>query len=87
MLIVIYSVRAYDVTDIAKGPVFQIPITIVQPQTLPKTAVLPDLAYTNILFKPNTIRRHFILVPEDATWAGMHFLQYLFHMYNIGHIR
>lgn len=63
------SVRAYDVTDVAKGPVFQIPITVVQPQTLPKTAVLPDLAYTNILFKPNTIRRHFILVPEDATWA------------------
>ncbi|XP_050475739.1 tripeptidyl-peptidase 2 isoform X1 [Bombus huntii] len=63
------SVRAYDVTDVAKGPVFQIPITVVQPQTLPKTAVLPDLAYTNVLFKPNTIRRHFILVPEDATWA------------------
>ncbi|CAL7943225.1 unnamed protein product [Xylocopa violacea] len=63
------SVRAYDVTDIAKGPVFQIPITVVQPQTLPKTALLPDLTYTNILFKPNTLRRHFILVPEDATWA------------------
>ncbi|XP_017876642.1 tripeptidyl-peptidase 2 isoform X2 [Ceratina calcarata] len=63
------SVRAYDVTDIAKGPVFQIPVTVVQPQTLPKTAILPDLAYTNILFKPNTLRRHFILVPDDATWA------------------
>ncbi|XP_015431328.1 PREDICTED: tripeptidyl-peptidase 2 [Dufourea novaeangliae] len=63
------SVRAYDVTDIGKGPVFQIPITVVQPQPLPKTAVLPDISFTNILFKPNTIRRHFILVPEDATWA------------------
>ncbi|XP_043258788.1 tripeptidyl-peptidase 2 isoform X2 [Colletes gigas] len=63
------SVRAYDVTDIGKGPVFQIPITVVQPQTLPKTAILPDLTFTNVLFKPNTIYRHFILVPEDATWA------------------
>lgn len=53
---------------------FQIPVTVVQPQTLPKTAILPDLTYTNILFKPNTIYRHFILVPEDATWAGMYFL-------------
>ncbi|XP_046818750.1 tripeptidyl-peptidase 2 isoform X1 [Vespa crabro] len=63
------SVRAYDVTNIAKGPVFQIPITVVQPMVLPKTALLPDLIYTNVLFKPNTIKRHFILVPEDATWA------------------
>ncbi|KAI4503188.1 hypothetical protein M0802_001410 [Mischocyttarus mexicanus] len=63
------SIRAYDVTNIAKGPVFQIPITIVQPMVLPKTALLPDLTYTNVLFKSNTIQRHFILVPEDATWA------------------
>nr|XP_012225494.1 PREDICTED: tripeptidyl-peptidase 2 [Linepithema humile] len=63
------SVRAYDVTNVAKGPVFQIPVTVVQPMTLPKTALLPDLTYTNVLFKPNTIQRHFILVPEDATWA------------------
>ncbi|KAK2578923.1 hypothetical protein KPH14_011132 [Odynerus spinipes] len=63
------SVRAYDVTNIAKGPVFQIPITVVQPMVLPKTALLPDLTYTNVLFKPNTIQRHFIMVPEDATWA------------------
>lgn len=70
ILIVFYSVRAFDVTDIAKGPVFQIPITVVQPQVLPKSAILPDLTFSNVLFKPNTIRRHFILVPEDATWAG-----------------
>ncbi|XP_076397926.1 tripeptidyl-peptidase 2 isoform X1 [Megachile rotundata] len=63
------NVRAYDVTDIAKGPVFQIPVTVVQPQLLPKTAILPDLSYSSVLFKPNTLRRHFILVPEDATWA------------------
>ncbi|XP_011256902.1 tripeptidyl-peptidase 2 isoform X2 [Camponotus floridanus] len=63
------SVRAYDVSNIAKGPVFQIPVTVVQPMTLSKTVLLPDLTYTNVLFKPNTIQRHFILVPEDATWA------------------
>ncbi|XP_015173140.1 PREDICTED: tripeptidyl-peptidase 2 isoform X4 [Polistes dominula] len=63
------SIRAYDVTNIAKGPVFQIPITVVQPMVLPKAALLPDLTYTNVLFKSNTIQRHFILVPEDATWA------------------
>lgn len=70
LIFAISSVRAYDVTNIAKGPVFQIPVTVVQPMTLPKTALLPDLTYANVLFKPNTIQRHFILVPEDATWAG-----------------
>ncbi|XP_076685935.1 tripeptidyl-peptidase 2-like isoform X2 [Andrena cerasifolii] len=63
------SVRAYDVTDIAKGPVFQIPITVVQPAVLSKSAILPDLTFTNVAFSPNTIHRHFIMVPEDATWA------------------
>lgn len=70
LVLIIFSVRAYDVTNIAKGPVFQIPVTVIQPMTIPKTALLPDLTYTNVLFKPNTIQRHFILVPEDATWAG-----------------
>ena len=65
-----FSIRAYDVSNIDKGPVFRIPITVVQPVVLPKTVVLPDLTYTDVLFKPNTIIRHFILVPEDATWAG-----------------
>uniref|UniRef100_A0ABD2WWK7 Tripeptidyl-peptidase 2 n=1 Tax=Trichogramma kaykai TaxID=54128 RepID=A0ABD2WWK7_9HYME len=63
------SIRAYDVSNVDKGPLFRIPITVVQPSTIPKTATLPDLVFTNVAFKPNTIQRHFILVPEDATWA------------------
>lgn len=64
------TIRAYDVNNVEKGPVFRIPVTVVQPMTLPKTANLPDFHYTNMPFKPNTINRHFILVPDDATWAG-----------------
>lgn len=63
-------IRAYDVENVEKGPVFRIPITVVQPLTIPKTLNLPDLHYNHVLFKPNTINRHFILVPDDATWAG-----------------
>ncbi|XP_012257165.2 tripeptidyl-peptidase 2 [Athalia rosae] len=63
------NIRAYDVTNVNKGPIFQVPVTVVQPMTLPKAAILPDLHFTNVLFKPNTIMRHFILVPDDATWA------------------
>ncbi|XP_015124939.1 tripeptidyl-peptidase 2 isoform X1 [Diachasma alloeum] len=63
------NIRAYDVTNVEKGPVFTIPVTVVQPLTIPKTMNLPDLHYNHVLFKPNTINRHFIFVPEDATWA------------------
>ncbi|XP_044020581.1 tripeptidyl-peptidase 2 isoform X2 [Aphidius gifuensis] len=63
------TIRAYDVNNIDKGPVFLIPITIVQPMIIEKTMNLPDFHYSKILFKPNTIKRHFILVPDDATWA------------------
>ncbi|OXU24497.1 hypothetical protein TSAR_010597 [Trichomalopsis sarcophagae] len=63
------SIRAYDVTNIDKGPIFRIPITVIQPSTIPKSAPLPDLTFTNVPFRPNTIRRHFIVVPDDASWA------------------
>ncbi|XP_058803991.1 tripeptidyl-peptidase 2 isoform X2 [Phymastichus coffea] len=63
------SIRAFDVTNVNKGPIFRIPITVVQPSLLSKITALPDLMYTNVQFKPNTIRRHFILIPDDATWA------------------
>lgn len=63
------TIRAYDVNNVDKGPVFTIPITIVQPIIVEKTMNLPDFNYKKILFKPNTINRHFIMVPDDATWA------------------
>ncbi|KAJ8670647.1 hypothetical protein QAD02_001906 [Eretmocerus hayati] len=63
------SILAYDVTNVDKGPLFRIPVTVVQPSTISKSSSLPDLTFTNVLFKPNTIQRHFIVVPDDATWA------------------
>lgn len=60
-------IEAFDVNCISKGPVFKIPITVIQP-----TEVKPlkhTIIYNSVLFKPNTIKRHFFVVPHFATWA------------------
>lgn len=55
---------------VEKGPVFRVPITVVRPVQLPRELLRPELHFTNVAFKPNTVRRHFFLVPDEATWAG-----------------
>ncbi|KAG5891542.1 hypothetical protein JTB14_028560 [Gonioctena quinquepunctata] len=60
-------INAYDVNCIEKGPVFKIPITVIQPKevTEPKYTV----THSNVNFKPNTIKRHYYAIPNMATWA------------------
>ncbi|XP_044257538.1 tripeptidyl-peptidase 2 isoform X2 [Tribolium madens] len=60
-------IEAFDVSCVSKGPVFKIPITVIQPIEVkpPKHTV----SYNSVLFKPNTIKRHFFVVPHFATWA------------------
>lgn len=65
-----FSIKAYDVSCVEKGPVFEVPVTVVRPLQLPREVLRPELSYKNVLFYPNTMKRHFILVPDDATWAG-----------------
>lgn len=62
------SVDGYDVSCSDKGPLFSVPITIIQPQEF-SPEELPQLEHKNINFKPNEIRRHFLMVPEHATWG------------------
>ncbi|XP_072938553.1 tripeptidyl-peptidase 2 [Epargyreus clarus] len=64
------SINAYDVSCIEKGPLFQIPITVLQPQPLALTSpAAPQISSKGVLFHPGTIKRHFIIVPPDATWG------------------
>lgn len=62
-------VRAYEAGDVEKGTVFEIPVTVVQPITL-NVASNWQHKFDSVTCKPNTILRHFILVPNNATWAG-----------------
>ena len=63
------KLRAYDICNLTKGPVFTVTITVVCPEELTNDTGRPNLIAKSITFKPNTIQRHFVLVPDDATWA------------------
>jgi hypothetical protein len=65
-----YSIKPYDVSYAHKGPVFPVPITAVHPLQLPLELLRPELHFANVAFKPNTVWHYFILVPDEATWAG-----------------
>jgi hypothetical protein len=54
--------------------VFRVPITVIRPTQLPHELFRPELNFTNVIFKPNAMQRHFFLVPDEATWAGKHSL-------------
>ncbi|EDW08466.2 tripeptidyl-peptidase 2 [Drosophila mojavensis] len=68
-------VRAYDTANVQKGPLFEIPVTVVQPHVLEDTQSTPifepfsNRADKSVEFQPNTIQRDFIQVPDKSTWA------------------
>lgn len=59
------QIKGFDSKDVRRGPVFRIPVTIIQPEEVkpPNTT----FTYQNVLFKPNRIVRHFYLVPNNCT--------------------
>ncbi|KAG6441933.1 hypothetical protein O3G_MSEX002060 [Manduca sexta] len=63
------SINAYDVSCIEKGPVFRVPVTVLQPQALPPSAAAPALHCRQELFNTADIRRHFVIPPTEATWG------------------
>ena len=65
-------IQAYDVSKPHKGHLFEIPITVIRadPVTqLPR----PHVSYPSVTFPPGDIKRHFLFVPEKATWASIKF--------------
>ncbi|XP_039278356.1 tripeptidyl-peptidase 2 isoform X2 [Nilaparvata lugens] len=62
------SIRAYDVSCVEKGPVFNVEVTVVRPTAVPDTC-RGEIKFQNVEFKPNTIKRHFVVVPDDVSWA------------------
>ncbi|XP_050519115.1 tripeptidyl-peptidase 2 [Diabrotica virgifera virgifera] len=66
------ELSGYDVKCIEKGPLFKIPITIIQPIEVKPPKY--QFGVNNVRFEPNTIKRHYITVPKTATWAVLKLL-------------
>ncbi|KAL8612352.1 hypothetical protein ACOMHN_020171 [Nucella lapillus] len=61
------EVLAYDTQCLGKGPVFRVPVTVIVPSLL-KEGLL-DMTFSQMAFRPGQIRRQFIVVPSQASYA------------------
>ncbi|XP_042890415.1 tripeptidyl-peptidase 2-like isoform X3 [Penaeus japonicus] len=61
------SVKAYNASNVEKGIMFEVPITIV----VPVVDLLHGYKYTcpAEVFRAGCVRRHFLYVPVESTWA------------------
>ncbi len=64
------SVKAYDSTNIAKGVLFEVPVTVVVPHIV-DVKKTRSIRFDKTTFNANTIVRKFINVPQGATWAAL----------------
>ncbi|CAI9728027.1 tripeptidyl-peptidase 2-like [Octopus vulgaris] len=62
------EIKAFDVSCLEKGPVFTVPITVIVPIKITDD-VHHTVSFTDVKFKPGQIKRHFIHVPEGATFG------------------
>ncbi|XP_065200491.1 tripeptidyl-peptidase 2 isoform X2 [Planococcus citri] len=63
------TIKAYDSRRPEKGAVFKVEVTVLKYDTLAEDAIKPEVKFTDVAFGANIIKRHFIRVPEEATWA------------------
>merc|ERR1712013_32468 len=60
-------IHAYDTTAPETGKVWEIAITVIKTEKL-QTSPRMHVSHSNV-FQPGTIKRHFLPVPTNATWA------------------
>jgi len=70
------EVRGYDSKNPQLGPIFRFPVTAIKPKKLVSPSGAPGefaMRLPERTYVPGTIDRHFIAVPEGATWAEITF--------------
>lgn len=64
-------IRAYDSSNVGRGTLFELPITVVQPHLIDVTSANGNLFQlpAQPTYRSNTITRTFVQVPSKCTWA------------------
>ncbi|CAL8107213.1 unnamed protein product [Orchesella dallaii] len=66
------QIEAYDVTDIERGPVFTVSVTVVRPKILQTTPLCrPIIDLPSLKCEPGVLKRYFLQVPKGASWANL----------------
>ncbi|XP_014283046.1 tripeptidyl-peptidase 2 isoform X1 [Halyomorpha halys] len=63
------TLKGYDVKCPEKGAVFHFEITVVVPHVFTSMTSPPQLKYSSVLFKAGEIHRHFLMVPDQVSYA------------------
>ena len=70
------EVLGFDATAPHLGPIFRFPVTVIKPLKVSPPSGTPGdfaLSLAKRTYQPGTIDRHFIAVPDGATWAELSF--------------
>ena len=59
------EINAFDTENVDKGPIFRIPVTVTKP-----TPLIENKLSVSASYQGGKIYRHFVEVPNGATWAG-----------------
>lgn len=63
------EVQGFDAEDPTRGPIFRVPVTVIIPEPLDEEGEW--IWSREVSFEPGYEERHFIVVPEGATWANL----------------
>ncbi|TRY75766.1 hypothetical protein TCAL_12592 [Tigriopus californicus] len=61
-------IKGYDSKNPNKGHLFEIPVTVIKSEPL-EEGTRPRLVKTDLRYSPGTLKRFFVLVPDQSTWA------------------
>lgn len=64
------AVKAFDVTCVDKGPVFEVPITVIKPRPVTEQEGY-QWHKEKLTLRPGLVHREFLVPPRGATWAGL----------------
>jgi len=65
------TINGYNADALERGPVFEVPITVIRPRANPSSTPGAPMDLGARLYGPGTTTRDFLVPPEGATWVNI----------------